>query len=623
MLQTNPEDRPANVSEALQLIGEEEGDLVHKGRSFPDWSEARIEGRKITIILNSLYSLLSSADTQLSAEMLDHLQDYLSKNHEAYLRFLQSKLARLQGQEEEAKEWRRQATVKVYTQPDPKLKTLLALEDAQVCDEKGDLKKSQEHLDEAWEAIAKYPEPHLRLKVLYARGKTHKALGKDLSALRELKTAFEQLPPGDQHPSKGEIYGELGELLNSYGLPRQAAPLLDQSLAHLEEDPRVRARRYVQGALNSIALRDGEKALERFREARLGLSALRDLAGVIWVNAHGVRLPLAGRDWVQARRELKALRLRNRNFHYHETLLDLLELNLWLVTDQALSVHSEKLFERMNELARLTLEGKIFCDLGWPPYQTCLLLDEVFQKLGKYKEAATFHQMGRERREEVSEQLKTLGYSEEKSLPGVESMISVQSLKVQSLLDEEKIEEGKEITGSGEEGPEEEPRWKKHAHYLEEQIKHMEEVRNGLLRENRRLNEEIEQLKEQLKHLAFKPKREPSKPRVPKAPPSLPAAEPKVEAAPSDGEERDKIFSALKEFQGNRSKAAKTLGIHRRTLLEKIKKYGLEETDFLPSKEEIESALRECDGNKTTAAKKLGMSRSSFYRRLKEFGLSD
>ncbi len=42
--------------------------------------------------------------------------------------------------------------------------------------------------------------------------------------------------------------------------------------------------------------------------------------------------------------------------------------------------------------------------------------------------------------------------------------------------------------------------------------------------------------------------------------------------------ERDRLIAALKASGGNRSSAARTLGIPRTTLINKIRRYGLEES---------------------------------------------
>src|SRR4029077_4380153 len=85
--------------------------------------------------------------------------------------------------------------------------------------------------------------------------------------------------------------------------------------------------------------------------------------------------------------------------------------------------------------------------------------------------------------------------------------------------------------------------------------------------------------------------------------------------------EKKSIEEALRRNKGNRNQTAEELKVHRRTLFEKIHKYGLEDISFLPSKEEILKVLEECGGKKNQAAQQLGMSRSSFYRRLQELGI--
>lgn len=44
----------------------------------------------------------------------------------------------------------------------------------------------------------------------------------------------------------------------------------------------------------------------------------------------------------------------------------------------------------------------------------------------------------------------------------------------------------------------------------------------------------------------------------------------------NDSDERDKIINALKQAKGNKSLAAKLLGIHRTTLWRKLRELGIE-----------------------------------------------
>ncbi len=98
----------------------------------------------------------------------------------------------------------------------------------------------------------------------------------------------------------------------------------------------------------------------------------------------------------------------------------------------------------------------------------------------------------------------------------------------------------------------------------------------------------------------------------------LPASHVADLAAVRELMEKRSIVATLRKHLGNRIEAARELKIHRRTLFEKIRRYGLTEADFMPGVEEIEATLAECRGNKRLAAERLGMSRSSFYRRLKD-----
>ena len=639
MLQADPKDRPENAQAALNLLELAGENSAPRGREFPDWSAERNRARQNTMILNSLLTLIDSGETQLSGEMLEQLGDYLQKDHESYLRYLQARLARRTGRVEKAEEFRRQAAVLCYTHPDPKLKSLLHLEEADVQWEAGQLKEALVSLDESWEAIAQYPEPNLQIRVLYERGRLRKKLGEDAEALSELRLAFDRIPEQEPHPGKAAVYAELAELLCAYGLARQARPLMDQALTYREDNPQEAGRRFVQAGLAAQAAQDWNRAGEYFSAARHQFSALKDLADLTWASAHGVRLCFAQGDWVQGRRELKALVNRNRNFKFHPDLLALLELELWLETGQTLRASSDLLLNYIKERAPAWLGKACFCDLAWPQAKTSRLIERTYQKLKRYPEAMRFAAQAQKWEEVVAKKLEALGYPKESIHPGIPSLVSVSSVQVETLLPE------RDKTPSEvpvEKTSEEIQIIKAHAHYLEGQIHHLEGMKENLLRDNLKLNREIEALKEQLTRTEPKeipeevlkiPAREKiEEPR--KAEESekiiskeeIKPLEEKIEAASealpnSTLSEKEQILQALNQLQGNRSQAAQALGIHRRTLFQKMKKYGLEDVEFLPSKVEIEAALAECNGNRSEAAKKLGMSRSSFYRRLKEVGL--
>ncbi|MFY9586671.1 MAG: helix-turn-helix domain-containing protein, partial [Actinomycetota bacterium] len=495
-------------------------------------------------------------------------------------------------------------------------------------------------------AISSYPEPNLQIRVLYERARLRKNLGEDDEALAELKQAFDRIPENETHPGKAPVYAELAELLAAYGLGRQARALMDQALTHPEENPREAGRRFLQAALAAQAGGDWNRAAEYFGTARHHFSSLKDLNSLIWTAAHGVRLPLAERDGVQARRELKALVSRNRRFQFHTDLLLLLELELWLESGQTLRASPEFLLDQVKLRAPDWLGKGCFCDLAWPQAKTSRLLERVYQKLKRYPEAMRFAAQAKKWEEAVGKKLEALGYSKDSVHPGTPSLVSVTSVKMETVLPESNIPAEDEKKGG-----EELQVVKAHANYLEGQIHNLEGVKEGLLRDNLKLNREIEVLKDQLAFTQEKaaeavPEPAKSEPEVSKPPPApatviesrplpkqpipvfkpketKPAPVPPESSAeiPSDDGEKERLLKALSEAQGNRSQAAKVLGIHRRTLLQKLKKYGLEDLEFLPGKEAMEAAMAEANGNRSEAAKKLGMSRSSFYRRLKELGL--
>jgi DNA-binding protein Fis len=305
-----------------------------------------------------------------------------------------------------------------------------------------------------------------------------------------------------------------------------------------------------------------------------------------------------------------------------------LELELWLETGQTLRTSPDFLLDYIKERAPDWLGKACFCDLAWPQAKTSRLIERTYQKLKRYPEAMRFAAQAQKWEEAVAKKLEALGYPKESIHPGIPSLVSVSSVQVETLLPER---EEVRVAPPPEKTHEEFQIIKEHAHYLESQIHHLEGVKENLLRDNLKLNREIDALKDQLAMTSEKSEpatamAEPEKveiiPEVPEAKPIEEKIEVAAEKIPAGTlPEKEQILQALNQFQGNRSQAAKALGIHRRTLFQKMKKYDLEDVEFLPGKEEIAAALAECNGNRSEAAKKLGLSRSSFYRRLKELGL--
>jgi tetratricopeptide (TPR) repeat protein/DNA-binding protein Fis len=638
MLQPDPEDRPADAWEVLKIIDPQAELPKQAAAKFPPWAARRAKGRQNTLILNALHTLIASGETELSGTMIADLAPYLEENREVYLRYLQARLSRLQGDEEGAKEWRRQAMVKGYSSGDPKVKVRIGMEEAAASGEAGEWDKALEALNQAWEAARDYADTDLQAELRFERGRVHKQLGHDAEALEEFQEVYRRIPEPGHHPLKGGVCAELAELLVGYGLPRQALPLVKECVAERVEDARLQGHRHLQCAQCYTALLHWEGAEEHYAEARLTFSRRKDLGELLWVQAHQVRLRLAKGDYAQARRELKAIRHRNRGRDFHRQLLDLLELSLWLATSSALSASPAALLGRVKAQARKEAEAGFFHDVAWPAKDTCLLYEQLFQKLGKPAEAAGFAKKASELTRRMQDKLKSYHYREERPLEAAQASMSHFAagvpVRVESLL------RGK---GPWQPGPppaapppavaeamagkpaQGEARPLEKELQLEERLKELEELKTHLMHKTEDQSREIESLKRALAGSAGYV--EPAEAWADRpASAEATAGKPAVESiGPFLGEEDEKqvIEAALRRHRGNKSLAAKELKIHRRTLFEKVKKYGLENLSFLPGREEIEAALRSCGGNRSTAAKQLGMSRSSFYRRMKELGIEE
>lgn len=88
-----------------------------------------------------------------------------------------------------------------------------------------------------------------------------------------------------------------------------------------------------------------------------------------------------------------------------------------------------------------------------------------------------------------------------------------------------------------------------------------------------------------------------------------------VEVAIPVNQERELLLKILRECSGNISEASRQLGLSRRMLHRKMKKYSVE-------RELLLEVLRECSGNISEASRQLGLARLTLYRKMKIYAIS-
>lgn len=647
LLQPDSVKRPESVAHLIQHM-DPQNPLAHMTtRQFHEWSARRVRARQVTLVANTLDTLMSQGQLALAARLQEGLGDFWGADLEAYQFYFESRLAKLKDQGVSADASRAEARKRA--QKDPKLLARLELDEALAMGDSQESGLVMAHLQKALAAANQTQDTSLKVQILLERGRAQRALGSDAAALKELKLAYDRLPQVELQGVRSAVLGELADGLQAYGFYRQATPMLALALEAEESEPMARALRLLQGALGAMFRKEWDQAKEFFREARHLISAQKDLATLIWAMGHEVRLSIAQENWEQVRRELKALRIRNRDLGFQQALLALLELQLTLATQRSLSAHPEKLYASLDELVKGARSGKTFQDLSWSPAQTTGLLAKYLKWRGRLGEAREMEKLRDQAQARGRSACLALGFSEELPLKKTSDWVAMEGKKSETPAQpsEPKLDDRLKL---------------RQERYLQEQIRSLEASKAQLLEENLNLNREIQALKEQLERLlAIQPVTSPSPPAPSPKPESQakvtpsPEAMPKPQAktppspdvssqgeapeskahpkprvsrdapltqdVPGDQDERERLITVLKKHQGHRSRAAKELGIHRRTILEKIKRHGLEQMDFLPDVTQMQKALDEAGGNRSKAAKKLGMSRTSFYRRLKELSL--
>lgn len=655
MLAADPQERPQDTEELLAEL--EDKERSSKGNTFSrlkeDWSRRRHQSRQNTLRLHALATLLEFSTQRmdfqednavyqdLASEILASMEsagpEKLTGSLQAHVLYLKSKLKYLQGELKDTTKFRQQALNLAYDNSDSPLKTFLWLEEALVreLEDQTDQNKKEgqgesgeavlKALENAWESAQSYPDPLLKRQVLWEQAPRLKAKGSDEVALQKLHQAWQEPENSENLLENILVPSMLGELLTNYGVSSgkqlldQACELLTvlsvecQSISKPDLKSFIRTCLQVASGSQDLETREGF-----FAKARDLVRKEKNLTQLLWVEAHHVRSLLEAQDWEQARRELKALNRRNLEAVPQE-FLDFLELELWIKTGEKLWSHDTRWEERLEEYLQKNQKGAVFCELAWPPFRTFQLLAKYLEKKQRFGEAESWYAKAKAQRDSVEQILKALDYPVGKTSSFSVNRLSSKSIQVESLLHPFEAMSQAKTSAKPRGVPEDSIEEKKEISALEKLAKELENEREIWEGEKSVLQKEIEQLKEELAQ-AKKQKVKPT--QVKDKVQATPALEkPSLSQRAESTDEKTQILAVLKQHQGHRSRTAKQLGIHRRTLLEKLKKYDLENIDFLPSKEELEKALAENQGKKSAAAQQLGLSRASFYRRLKEFGL--